>query len=101
MITKECKQIVSEIANDPWIKVAGIDADGVLRGKDIAHSKFTKAIEASTKGVGICSVVFGWDMTDEVCLSSRLEIHSLNPGRKATRQAMPIKPLLEETIHTY
>jgi glutamine synthetase len=67
MTTKEHMQIISAVANDPWIKVAGIDADGILRGKDIAHSKFVKATEASAKGFAMCSIVFGWDMTDEVC----------------------------------
>jgi glutamine synthetase len=67
MLPEGHKQIISAVANDPWIKVAGIDADGILRGKDIAHSKFVKATEASAKGFPMCSVVFGWDMTDEVC----------------------------------
>jgi hypothetical protein len=60
---------MSAVANDPWIKIAGIDADGVLRGKDIANSKFVRAIQSSTKGLPMCSVLFGWDIEDEVCFS--------------------------------
>ena len=66
MTTNKHKQIISAVANDPWIKVAGIDVDGILRGKDITHSKFMKATDASAKGFAMCSVVFGWDITDEV-----------------------------------
>lgn len=68
------EEILSAVVDDPWIKVAGIDVDGVLRGKDIAHSKFVKAVNDSTRGVSMCSVIFGWDITDEVyglSLSSR------------------------------
>jgi hypothetical protein len=68
MMTEKQKEIISAVVNDPWIKIAGIDADGVLRGKDIAHSKFVKAVQSSAGGITMCSVLFGWDIEDEVCL---------------------------------
>lgn len=40
------------------VKLAGIDADGVLRGKLISKDKFLSAIKSD--GLGWCSVVFGW-----------------------------------------
>jgi glutamine synthetase len=44
------------------VKVAGIDLDGVLRGKTMAKSKFLSCV---TSGFGYCSVIFGWDMHDK------------------------------------
>lgn len=44
------------------VKLAGIDADGVLRGKLISKDKFLSAIKSD--GLGWCSVVFGWDIHD-------------------------------------
>lgn len=54
--------ISSFIAQDLWIKVAGIDADGILRGKVISKKKFLSIVKA---GFGFCSVIFGWDMHDK------------------------------------
>ncbi|KAL2272234.1 hypothetical protein FJTKL_07182 [Diaporthe vaccinii] len=79
-MTEKQKQIMSEVANDPWIKIAGIDADGVLRGKDIANSKFVKAIQSSTKAVPMCSVVFGWDIEDELFYDSSLPTSHIKFG---------------------
>ncbi|KAE9409456.1 glutamine synthetase/guanido kinase [Gymnopus androsaceus JB14] len=46
------------------VKVAGIDVDGVLRGKFMSKEKFLSA--ASSDGFGFCSVIFGWDIHDAV-----------------------------------
>ncbi|KAF2135263.1 uncharacterized protein K452DRAFT_323152 [Aplosporella prunicola CBS 121167] len=50
------------LQNDAAVKVAGVDVDGVLRGKLMAKSKFLSIAE---KGFGFCSVIFGWDMHDQ------------------------------------
>ena len=43
------------------VKIAGVDIDGILRGKYINQSKLKSALK---NGIGFCSVVFGWDCTD-------------------------------------
>lgn len=50
--------------DDVKVKVAGIDVDGVLRGKFMSKDKFLGA--AASEGFGFCSVIFGWDMHDSV-----------------------------------
>ena len=50
------------LANDTKVKVAGIDVDGVLRGKLMTKKKF---LSVAKDGFGFCSVVFGWDMHDQ------------------------------------
>jgi len=52
------------LQNDIKVKVAGIDVDGVLRGKFMSKEKFLSA--ASSDGFGFCSVIFGWDIHDAV-----------------------------------
>ncbi|KAH7103989.1 glutamine synthetase/guanido kinase [Auriculariales sp. MPI-PUGE-AT-0066] len=52
------------LAKDNKVKVAGIDVDGVLRGKFMSRDKFLSA--AKDDGFGFCSVIFGWDMHDVV-----------------------------------
>src|SRR6201986_4428661 len=47
---------------DVSVKVAGIDVDGVLRGKLMAKKKF---LSIAKDGFGFCSVIFGWDMHDQ------------------------------------
>ncbi|KAF8891318.1 hypothetical protein BD779DRAFT_1661733 [Infundibulicybe gibba] len=49
---------------DTKVKVAGVDVDGVLRGKYMSKEKFLSA--ASSNGFGFCSVIFGWDIHDAV-----------------------------------
>lgn len=51
----------SLLADDIKVKVGGIDADGILRGKVMAKEKFLGIAE---KGFGFSSAVFGWDMHD-------------------------------------
>lgn len=50
------------LKNDHAVKVAGIDVDGVLRGKLMAKKKF---LSIAKEGFGFCSVIFGWDMHDQ------------------------------------
>lgn len=49
------------LEHDTIVKIAGIDADGLLRGKSISKKKFLSVAE---DGLGFCSIVFGWDMHD-------------------------------------
>ncbi|KAF9983563.1 hypothetical protein BGZ75_004985 [Mortierella antarctica] len=55
-------EITKLLENDVRVKVAGIDLDGILRGKVMAKSKFLSVLES---GFGFCSVIFGWDMHDK------------------------------------
>ena len=50
------------LQNDKAVKVAGIDVDGVLRGKLMSKTKF---LSIAKDGFGFCSVIFGWDMHDQ------------------------------------
>jgi len=45
------------------VKIAGVDLDGVLRGKYVSLDKFASCARA---GLGFCDVVFGWDVADEL-----------------------------------
>ncbi len=49
------------LANDSSVKLAGVDVDGMLRGKLVSKKKFLSIAE---DGFGFCSVIFGWDMHD-------------------------------------
>jgi glutamine synthetase len=50
------------LADDNQVKLAGIDVDGILRGKLVSKSKF---LSIARDGFGFCSVIFGWDMHDQ------------------------------------
>ena len=50
------------LRDDTKVKVAGIDVDGILRGKLISKKKF---LSVASDGFGFCSVIFGWDMHDQ------------------------------------
>lgn len=52
------------LIHDVKVKIAGIDVDGVLRGKYMSKDKFLSA--ASSDGFGFCSVIFGWDIHDTI-----------------------------------
>ncbi|PWY69680.1 glutamine synthetase [Aspergillus heteromorphus CBS 117.55] len=53
---------VAEILQgDTRVKLAGVDVDGMLRGKLVSKKKFLSIV---ADGFGFCSVVFGWDMHD-------------------------------------
>ena len=56
------KDLPRLLENDTRVKVAGVDVDGVLRGKLMSKTKFLSVAEA---GFGFCSVIFGWDMHDQ------------------------------------
>lgn len=49
------------LQNDRRVKVAGVDVDGILRGKLMRKEKFLSIV---TEGFGFCSVIFGWDQHD-------------------------------------
>lgn len=44
------------LAKDTKIKLAGVDIDGILRGKIVSKKKF---LSVAKSGFGFCSVVFG------------------------------------------
>ena len=50
------------LKNDTKVKVAGVDIDGLLRGKLMSKKKF---LGIAKDGFGFCSVIFGWDMHDQ------------------------------------
>lgn len=53
--------VASILEHDDKVKLAGIDVDGILRGKLVSKKKF---LSIATAGFGFCSVIFGWDMHD-------------------------------------
>lgn len=59
VITAESLEALLE--NDTKVKLAGLDVDGILRGKLVSKKKF---LSVATAGFGFCSVIFGWDMHD-------------------------------------
>ena len=59
----DLRSLKEELREDTKVKVAGIDVDGILRGKLMAKSKFLSIAE---DGFGFCSVIFGWDMHDQM-----------------------------------
>lgn len=56
------KELEDELKSDQSVKVAGVDVDGILRGKLISKKKF---LSVAKDGFGYCSVIFGWDMHDK------------------------------------
>ena len=56
------KSLPHLLRNDTKVKLAGVDVDGILRGKLISKKKFLGIAE---DGFGFCSVIFGWDMHDQ------------------------------------
>jgi glutamine synthetase len=51
------------LAGDTKVKVAGVDGDGLLRGKIMSTEKF---LSVAGSGFGMSSAIFGWDMHDEL-----------------------------------
>lgn len=49
------------LEHDSKVKLAGVDVDGILRGKLVSKKKFLSIVK---DGFGFCSVIFGWDMHD-------------------------------------
>jgi glutamine synthetase len=60
--TITAEQLPELLKNDLSVKVAGVDVDGILRGKLMAKKKF---LSIAKEGFGFCSVIFGWDMHDQ------------------------------------
>lgn len=56
------ESLPSILADDNSVKLAGVDIDGILRGKLVSKKKFLSIAGA---GFGFCSVIFGWDMHDQ------------------------------------
>ncbi|KAI1018678.1 hypothetical protein LB503_005514 [Fusarium chuoi] len=69
-------EIKKLLARDKKVKVAGIDCDGILRGKIIHKSKFLSSLES---GFGMSSVIFGWDMHD-VLYTTETSLTSVDSG---------------------
>lgn len=55
------ENVAEILKSDTKVKVAGVDVDGILRGKLMKKDKFLSII---TEGFGFCSVIFGWDQHD-------------------------------------
>ena len=58
---KTQEDLEAELQNDIKIKVAGVDADGVMRGKVMAKDKF---LSAAKSGFGFCRSVGNIDLVD-------------------------------------
>lgn len=56
------ENVAEILQNDRMVKVAGIDVDGMLRGKLMKKAKFLSIV---SEGFGFCSVIFGWDQHDQ------------------------------------
>ncbi|KAK4687712.1 glutamine synthetase, partial [Tremellales sp. Uapishka_1] len=63
------------LENDTKVKVAGIDIDGVLRGKIMSKSKF---LSAAKSNFNFCSVIFGWDIHDAAYTNELLVSNKAN-----------------------
>jgi len=59
------QEIISmvEKSKHEFVKLAASDIDGIPRGKYVSKAKF---LSAAKKGLGFCSVVFGWDSGDSL-----------------------------------
>ncbi|KAN0061267.1 hypothetical protein ACQY0O_006113 [Thecaphora frezii] len=53
------------LQHDNKVKVAGVDIDGVLRGKYMSKKKFLSAAKPGSD-FGFANVIFGWDINDDV-----------------------------------
>jgi glutamine synthetase len=56
------EEIEAQLSHDSKVKLAGVDVDGILRGKLVSKKKF---LSIAKDGFGFCSVIFGWDMHDQ------------------------------------
>lgn len=64
------------LRDDNKVKLAGLDVDGMLRGKVISKKKF---LSIAGEGFGFCSVIFGWDMHDSL-YTKELKISNKDNG---------------------
>ena len=68
--------LAETLEHDTKIKLAGVDVDGILRGKLVSKKKF---LSVAKDGFGFCSVLFGWDMHD-MTYFRELEISNAGNG---------------------
>ncbi|KAM0754471.1 glutamine synthetase/guanido kinase [Meredithblackwellia eburnea MCA 4105] len=73
------KELEEALKGDETVQLAGIDVDGVLRGKIMIKHKFLSAVKDG--GFGFCSVIFGWDIHDRT-YTKELAISNLANGYK-------------------
>ncbi|KAL7423902.1 hypothetical protein Q5752_001487 [Cryptotrichosporon argae] len=76
---KTLDELKELLKNDTKVKLAGVDVDGVLRGKMMSKDKFLSAVKSD--GFGFCSVVFGWDIHDRTYLNELLVSNKANGYR--------------------
>lgn len=60
-VTLDETRLSALLQNDEKVKVAGVDADGVLRGKIMSKDKFLSSVSS---GFGMSSAIFAWDIHD-------------------------------------
>jgi hypothetical protein len=60
------------LAKDTRIKLAGVDIDGILRGKIVSKKKF---LSVAKDGFGFCSVIFGCKPPSHFLPSHTTHIH--------------------------
>src|SRR5271155_4826124 len=70
------ENLEAALEKDSKVKLAGVDIDGILRGKLISKKKF---LSVAKDGFGFCSVVFGWDMNDKTS-SRELKVSNAENG---------------------
>ena len=80
MASQDPKSITAEslpqlLENDSMVKLAGVDVDGILRGKLVSKKKF---LSIASDGFGFCSVIFGWDMHDQTYIRELKISHAEN-----------------------
>ncbi|CAD6581689.1 MAG: hypothetical protein CYPHOPRED_001685 [Cyphobasidiales sp. Tagirdzhanova-0007] len=76
---KSYDELVKLLEYDDKVKVAGIDVDGVLRGKVMQKEKFLSIAKSASRAFGFCSVIFGWDIHDQT-YSRELSVSNLANG---------------------
>jgi glutamine synthetase len=76
--TLTLENLAEALEHDTKIKLAGVDVDGILRGKLVSKKKF---LSVAKDGFGFCSVLFGWDMHDKTYFRE-LEISNAENGYK-------------------
>lgn len=87
-ITKDPAQLTHAdlpdlLKDDHSVKVAGVDIDGVPRGKLMSKKKF---LSIAQSGFGFCSVIFGWDMHDQTYFKELAISNAQNGYRDITAE---------------
>ncbi|WVN89641.1 uncharacterized protein L203_104871 [Cryptococcus depauperatus CBS 7841] len=60
---KNVEELKDLLRHDTKVKVAGVDVEGVLRGKVMSKSKLLSSVKSN--GFNFCSIIFGWDIHDK------------------------------------